>query len=87
MLRVELVDDLPVKVGRLRNDGIALLEVWMADAEMTKGAVPGDEGRRDEEIAVQVLDVVRRRVILVLVTLPPFAPEWQERLAKVLQIS
>ena len=39
----------------------------MGDAEMTEGGVPGDKGRRDEEIAVQVLDVVRRRLILVLV--------------------
>ena len=30
----------------------------MTDAEMTEGWVPGDERRRDEEIAAQVLDVV-----------------------------
>ena len=58
----------------------------MADAEMTEGGVPGDEGRRDEEITVQVLDVVRRRLLLVLVTFPPLAPERQERLTELLQI-
>ena len=59
----------------------------MADAEMTEGGVPGDEGRRDEEIAVQVLDVVRRRLILVLVAFPPIATERQEQLTGLLQIS
>ena len=59
----------------------------MADAEMTEGGVPGDKGRRDEEIAVQVLDVVRRQLILVLVAFPPPAPERQEQLNGLLQIS
>ena len=73
--------------GDLEKMILLSMEVWTADAEMTKGGVPGDEGRRDEEIAVQVLDVVRRRLTLVLVTLPPFASDWQERLANLLQIS
>lgn len=36
-------DDVQVCVGRPRNDDIPRLEVGMADAEMTKGRVPGNE--------------------------------------------
>ena len=43
VLPVEQANDTPVRVGRLRNDNIAMLEVGMADAEMTEGRVPGDE--------------------------------------------
>ena len=43
MLPVEQANDLPVRVGRPQNDDIALLEVWMADAEMAEGGVPADE--------------------------------------------
>ena len=58
MLPVDQADDMQVRVGRPRNEDIARLEVGMADAEMTEGRVFGDEGRRDEEIAVQILDVI-----------------------------
>ena len=84
---VEQADNLPVGVRRPRNDDIIRLKVWMADAEMAEGGVRGDKGRRDEEIAVQVLDVVRRRLILVLVAFPPLAPERQEQLTELLQNS
>ena len=83
---VEQADNLPVVVRRPRNGDIALLKVWMADAEMAEGGVPGDKGRRGEKIAVQVLDVVRRRLILVLVAFPPLALERQEQLTGLLQI-
>ena len=43
VLPVKQADDLPARVGRPPNDNITLLEVWMADAEMTEGGVPGDE--------------------------------------------
>ena len=43
VLAVEQANDLPDRVGQPPNDDIALLEVWMADAEMTKGGVPRDE--------------------------------------------
>lgn len=43
VLPVEQADDLPAGVGRPPNDDIALLEVWMADAEMAEGGVPRDE--------------------------------------------
>lgn len=79
MLPVDQADDVQVRVGRPRNDDVAQLEVGMADAEMTEGRVPGDERRRDEEIAVQVLDVIRRRLLLVLVSFPPYALERQQR--------
>jgi len=59
----------------------------MADAEMTEGWVPRDERRCDEEIAIQVLDVIRRWLLLVLVTFPPHALEWQQRSTELLQIS
>ena len=58
MLPVDQADDMQVRVGRPRNEDIARLEVGMADAEMTEGRVFGDEGRCDEEIAVQVFDVI-----------------------------
>ena len=87
MLPVDQADDLPVRVGQPRNDDVALLKVWMAGEEMTEDGVPGDEGQRDEEIVVQVLGVVRRRLLLVLVTFPPLAPERQEGLTDLLQIS
>jgi len=79
VLPVDQADDVQVRVGRPRNDDIARPEVGMADAEMTEGRVSGDEGRRDEEIAVQVLDVIRRRLLLVLVNSPPHALERQQR--------
>lgn len=40
---VDQADDLTVRVGRPRNDDIVVLEVGMANAEMTEGRVPGDE--------------------------------------------
>ena len=43
VLPVEQGNDLPARVGRPPNDDIALLEVWMADTEMTEGGVPRDE--------------------------------------------
>ena len=42
-LPVNQTDDLPARVGRPPNDDVALLEVWMADAEMTEGGVPRNE--------------------------------------------
>jgi len=45
MLTVEQADNLPARVGRPPNDDIALLEVWMANAEMTEG---GSLGTRDD---------------------------------------
>ena len=54
---------------------------------MTEGWVPRDERRCDEEIAIQVLDVIRRWLLLVLVTFPPHALEWQQRSTELLQIS
>jgi hypothetical protein len=59
----------------------------MVDAEMTESWVSGNEWRRDEEIAVQVLDVVRRRLLLVPITFSPHALERQQRLTEPLQIS
>ena len=44
MLPVDQADDLPVRVGRPRNDDVALLKVWMVGEEMTEDGVPGDEG-------------------------------------------
>ena len=38
---------------------------------MTLGRVLGDERRRNEEMAVQVVDVVRWRLLLILVTFLP----------------
>ena len=67
MLPVKQADDLPVRVGRPRSGDVALLSVWMPDAEMTVGGVPGNQGRRDERITIQILDVFRQRLILVLV--------------------
>jgi hypothetical protein len=46
---------------------------------MTEGRVPGDQRRRDAEIALQVLDVIRRRLLPVLVNFPPYALEGQQR--------
>jgi len=43
MLPVEQADDLPARVRQPSNNGIALLEVWIADAEMTEGRVPRDK--------------------------------------------
>ena len=43
MLPVQHADDLQVRVGRPRNDDISLLEIGMADAEMTEGGVLGDK--------------------------------------------
>lgn len=43
MLPVEQADDLPARVGRPPNDDIALLKVWMADAETTENGVLKDE--------------------------------------------
>jgi hypothetical protein len=39
VLPAEQADNLPARVGRPPNDDIALLEVWMTDAEMTEGGV------------------------------------------------
>lgn len=41
----------------------------MADAETIESRVPRDERQRDEEITVQVVDVVRRQLLLVLPSL------------------
>ena len=60
MLPVYQADDAQVRVGRPGNDDIARLQVGMADAEMTDGGVAGDQLRHDAELAVQVLDMVRR---------------------------
>ena len=68
-------------------DGISRLEVGMADAEMTKGRVPGDQGRCNAKIVIQDLDVIRRRLFLVLVHFPPYALERKKRSTKILQIS
>ena len=57
VLPVEQVNDSPARVGQPPNDDIALLGVWMADAETTEDGVPRDERRCEEEIALQVLDV------------------------------
>lgn len=40
---VKQADDLPARVGRLPNDDIVRLKVWMADAEMTEGRVLRDK--------------------------------------------
>ncbi len=84
---IDQADDVQVKVGRRGNDDIVRLEVGMADAEMTEGRVRGDQWRLDAEIAVQVLDVIRRQLLLVLVNFPPYALERQQRSTKPPQIS
>ena len=66
MLPVDQADDVRVRVGRPGNDDITRLEVGMTDAEMIKGWIPGDEWQRDAEITIRVLDVIRRRLLLVL---------------------
>ena len=43
VLPVEQADNLPARIGRPPNDDVALLEVWMTDAEMDQGGVPRDE--------------------------------------------
>ena len=43
MLPVEQADDLLARFGRPPNDDVALLEVWMTDAEMNEGRVHRDE--------------------------------------------
>ena len=85
VLPVEQANDSPARVGWAPNDDIALLEVWMAGAEMTESGVPRDEGQCDEEIAL--LDVGRRRLLLVLVAIPPLTAERQERPTEPLEIS
>lgn len=84
MLLVRHTDDPQARIGRPRNDDIGLLKVGMADAEMTKG--PRGRVTRDAETALQVVNVIRRRLLLVLVSFPPDAPERQQRLAELLQI-
>ena len=59
----------------------------MTDAEITEGRVPGDERRRDEEKAVRILDMIRWRLLPVLVTFSPCALERQQRSTELLQIS
>jgi len=54
----------------------------MANAEMAESGVP-----RDDEVALQVLDVGRRRLLLVLITIPSLAAEWQERLTELPEMS
>lgn len=58
----------------------------MADAEPIQGGVPRNEPRRDAEVPLQVRNVVRRRLLLVLVAGPPFTPQRYERLSKKLQV-
>ena len=44
MLPIEQAVDLPLaRVGRPRDDDVALLEVGVADAELTEGWIPRDE--------------------------------------------
>lgn len=54
---------------------IAWLGVRMADAERNEGQIPWDERQHDEDIVVQVVYVVRRRLLLVMLTFPPCAQE------------
>lgn len=74
---VDQANDVQVRVRRPRNDDITRLEVGtrMTDAETTEGRVPRDERQRDDEIAVQVVDVVPRQLLLVLVIFLPCALE------------
>lgn len=87
MLPIDQADDVQVRVGRPGNDDIARLEVGMAGAEITEGRVLGDQWRRDAEIAVQILDVIRRQLLLVLVSFPPYALERKQRSTEPPQIS
>lgn len=87
MVPVDQADDLQVRAGRPRNGDIAPLEVGMTDAETTKGRVPGDEWQRDTEVVVQILDVIRRRLLLVPVSFPPRVLERQQRSTEPLQTS
>ena len=43
VLPVEQAANLPATAGRPPNDDFVLLEVWMADVEMTEGGVPRNE--------------------------------------------
>ena len=87
MLPVEQADNVQFGVERSRNDDIARLRVGMANAKICEVGIPGDERLCDEAKAVQVLNMIRRRLLLIPVSFPPHALERQQRLAEVLQIS
>ena len=47
----------------------------MTDAEFSEGSVVGNERRGHEKVALEILDVVQRRLLLVIVRLPSPALE------------
>ena len=86
MLPVQQACDLPTILGRPLNHDVAMLKVWMAYAESTEGGVLGYKRRRQEEIALQVLDMKQWQLLLVIVTASPLAAKWQNWLAELLEI-
>ena len=86
MLPVQQTDDLQLGAGCPGHDDVGLLEVGMANTEMTKGLFLGYERRRDAEIPLQVVYVVRRWLFLILIIFSPKTLEGQQRLTKLLKV-
>lgn len=58
----------------------------MTDAECSEGSGVRNERRGHEKVALEILDVVQRRLLLVLVRLPSPALEREKRLTKAFQV-
>ena len=64
-----------------------VLPYWRSDEERNENRVPRDDRQRDWEIAIQVVYVVRRRLLLVMETSPPCTIERQQWSTQLFQIS
>lgn len=80
----EAADDVGVRVVCLGNNDITRSEVGMTDTETAEGWVLGDQGRRNSGKEVQVVDMIRWKLLLVLVNVPPCTVKRQQRSTKLL---
>ena len=87
VLPVDHANDVQVRVGQPGNNDIARPEVGMADVEIAEGRILWDQLQCNTEIMVQDLNVIQRQLLLVVVSIPPYALERQKRSTELLQIS
>ena len=58
----------------------------MTDTECSEGRVVGNERRSQEEVTLKILDVVERRLLLVVVRFPSPTLEREQRSTETLQV-
>jgi hypothetical protein len=88
VLPIEQADNLQLaRVWRARHHDVGRLEIRTTDTECLEGWVVGHEQGGHEKVAFDILDVVQRRLLLVLVCLPSPTVEREQRSTKTFHVS